>query len=63
MDFDDYLRYQAANYRQLAEAAESETDKEEYLDLAATCEEVANEIEAQSTDCRADRNWALPDTR
>jgi len=49
MEFDDYLRYQAANYRQLADKAENETDKEEFLDLAATCEEIANDIEDRLT--------------
>lgn len=49
MEFDDYLRYQAANYRELAEKAESPSDKEEYLDLAVTCEEIANDIEDRLT--------------
>jgi hypothetical protein len=45
MDWDDYLREQAAMYRQLAENAEDAFIKQELLDLAATCEEVANNIE------------------
>ena len=44
MDWDDYLRHEAAMYRQLAEKAEN-VDKQELLDLAAVCEEVANNIE------------------
>ena len=45
MDWDDYLRQQAAMYRQLAEQAEDVFVKQELLDLAAVCEEVANNIE------------------
>jgi hypothetical protein len=49
MDWDDYLRGEAAIYRQLAEKSEHICDKEELLDLAAVCEEVANSIEARLT--------------
>ena len=45
MDWDDYLRDQAAHYRQLAESAEDPLIKQEHLELAAICEEVANHIE------------------
>ena len=45
MDWADYLRDQAAKYRQLAETAENLSVKEEPLDLAAICEETANNIE------------------
>jgi hypothetical protein len=45
MDWADYLRDQAAKYRQLAETAEDLRIKQELLDLAAICEEVANNIE------------------
>jgi hypothetical protein len=45
MDWDDYLREQAALYRQLAEKAEDAFVKQELLDLAVVCEEVANNIE------------------
>jgi hypothetical protein len=45
MDWDDYLRQQGAMYRQLAEKAEDAFIKQELLDLAAVCEEVANNIE------------------
>jgi hypothetical protein len=45
MDWADYLREEAAKYRQLAETADDPVLKEELLDLAATCEEVANNIE------------------
>ena len=41
----DYLREEAARYRQLAELAEDAAAKEELLELAAVCEEVANEID------------------
>ena len=45
MDWADYLRDEAAKFRQLAEAAEDPSIKQELLDLAAVCEEVANNIE------------------
>jgi hypothetical protein len=45
MDWADYLRDQATTYRQLAETAEDLSIKQELLDLAAVCEEVANKIE------------------
>jgi hypothetical protein len=41
MDWADYLRDQAAKYRQLAETAEDLSVKRELLDLAAICEEVS----------------------
>jgi len=47
MDWDDYLRHEAAIYRQLAEKTEN-VGKQELLDLAAVCEEVANSIEDRS---------------
>ena len=43
--YSDYLRDQAANYRKLAEKAEDVFIKQEFLDLAAVCEEVANNID------------------
>jgi hypothetical protein len=49
MDYADYLREQAAKYRQLAEAADHPFIKQEFLDLAAVCEEVANTIEDRLT--------------
>jgi hypothetical protein len=45
MDWADYLRDQAAKYRQLAETAEDLPAMQELLDLAAICEEAANNIE------------------
>jgi hypothetical protein len=45
MHYSDYLREQAAEYRQLAEIAEDASVKQEFLELAAVCEEVANEID------------------
>jgi hypothetical protein len=45
MDWADYLRDQAAKYRQLAETAEDPFIKQEFVELAAVCEEVANSIE------------------
>ena len=45
MDWADYLRDEAAKYRQLAKAAEDLAIKRELLDLAAVCEEAAEKIE------------------
>ncbi len=45
MDFDDYLRDQAEKFRQLAEKAEDSFVKQELIELASVCEEVANHIE------------------
>jgi len=45
MDWDDYLRQQAAIYRRLAEKTEDAFIGQELLELAAVCEEVANNIE------------------
>ena len=41
MDWADYLRDEAAKYRQLAETAEDLSIKQELLDLAAVCEGAA----------------------
>jgi len=49
MDWDDYFRQHAAIYRQLAENAEDAFIKQDLLDLAAVCEEVANDIEDRRT--------------
>jgi hypothetical protein len=49
MHYSDYLPEQAATYRQFAEAAEDAVAKQELLELAAVCEEVANEIGDQRT--------------
>ena len=49
MDWDDYLRHEAATYRQLAEKPENVFGKQELLDLAAVCEEVANSIRIKAT--------------
>ena len=49
MDWDDYLRDQAAHYRQLAETAEDPLIKQEHFELAAVCEEVATHIEDRQT--------------
>jgi hypothetical protein len=45
MDWDDYFRQQAAMHWQLAQKTEGNFIKQELLDLAAVCEEVANKIE------------------
>ncbi len=44
MEWDDYLRQQAAMYRQLAEKAEDAVVKQEFLELADVCEDVANNV-------------------
>ncbi len=45
----DYYREQAAKYRELAESAKDAATKQEFLELAAACDEVADKID----DCRA----------
>ena len=49
MDWDDYFRQQAAMYRQLAQKTEDAFIKQELVDLAGVCEEVANNIEDRRT--------------
>ena len=49
MDWSDYLRDEAAKYRRLAETADDPLVKQEFLDLAAVCEEVADNIEDHLT--------------
>jgi ADP-ribose pyrophosphatase YjhB (NUDIX family) len=49
MDWDDYFRTEAAIYRQLAEETENSFGKQEFLELATVCEEVANSIEDRLT--------------
>ncbi len=45
----DYLRDQAVMYRKLAEQADDPFVKNEMLELASVCEEVANNIEDHLT--------------
>jgi hypothetical protein len=45
MHYSDYLREQAAKYQKLAETAEDAFAKQEFLELAVVCEEVASEID------------------
>jgi hypothetical protein len=45
MELSDYLRDQAVMYRKLAEQADDPVIKNEMLELASVCEEVANNIE------------------
>ena len=49
MDWPDYLRDQAAKYRQLAEQTDDPVIKNELLELASVCEEVASNIEDHLT--------------
>jgi hypothetical protein len=49
MDWPDYLRDQAKMYRQLAEQADDPAVKNEMLDLASVCEDVASDIEDHLT--------------
>ncbi len=49
MPYDEYLRDQAAKYRKLAEESDDSFIIQELLDLAAVCEEVANNIEDRLT--------------
>ena len=41
----EYYREQASYYRMLAASAENGAAKQEYLDLAAVCEETADNID------------------
>ena len=45
----DYYREQAAHYRELADQAKDAAAKQEFLELAAACEEAADKMD----DCRA----------
>jgi len=49
MELADHLRDQAVMYRKLAEHADDPVVKNELLDLASVCEEVANNIEDHLT--------------
>jgi len=49
MDWPDYLRDQAAMYRQLAEQTDDSAVQNEMLELASVCEEVANNIDDHLT--------------
>ena len=49
MEWADYLRDEAAKYRQLAEQIDDPVVKSEMLELASACEEVANNIEDRLT--------------
>ena len=49
MDWPDYLRNQATMYRQQAEQTDDPIFKNELLELASVCEEVANNIEDHLT--------------
>ncbi len=49
LDFDDYLRDEAAKYRKLAEQTVNELLKKELCELAEICEEVANKFEDHMT--------------
>jgi hypothetical protein len=49
MDWADYLREEAAKYRELAEQTDDPVIKNEMLELASVCEEVANNIEDHLT--------------
>jgi rubrerythrin len=49
MELDDYLRDLARFYRQLAATAQGPDVRDEYLDLASVCEEVANDVEEHMT--------------
>ncbi len=41
----DYLREQAVKYRDFAKKSEKSAVKQEFFDLAAVCEEVADQID------------------
>jgi hypothetical protein len=47
MEYSDYLRDEAVRYRELAEKNQDSFAKKEFLELAAICEEVANDMDDQ----------------
>jgi hypothetical protein len=47
MEYSDYLRDQAARYRELAAKNRDSFAKREFLELADICEEVANNMDDQ----------------
>jgi hypothetical protein len=49
MDWPDYLRDQAAMYRKLAEQTDDPIVKNELLELASVCDEIADNIEDHPT--------------
>jgi hypothetical protein len=49
MEWSDYLRDEAKKYRQAAEQTDDPAIKDELLELASVCEEVANNIEDHLT--------------
>jgi hypothetical protein len=49
MNFDDYLRDEAHKYRQQADEAEDQVVKQELLELAYVCDQIANDIEDRMT--------------
>jgi hypothetical protein len=49
MDWPDYLRDQANMYRKQAEETDDPVVKDELLELASVCEEVADNIENHLT--------------
>jgi hypothetical protein len=46
-EYSDYLRDEAAKYRELAAKDQDVGAKREFLELATICEEVANEMDDQ----------------
>jgi hypothetical protein len=49
MDYSDYLRERAAEYRQLAEASGNPTVRQDLFESAAIYEEVANDVDDRRT--------------
>jgi len=53
LHYSDYLREQAEQYRALAANATDPAIKQELLELAEVCEEVANRIDDRRANCRS----------
>jgi hypothetical protein len=49
LDWPDYLRDEAAKWRRLAEQTDDPVMKDEMLELAPVCEEVASNVEDRLT--------------
>jgi hypothetical protein len=45
MEYSDYLREQAAEYRMLAEASTNAVERQDFFESAEICDEVANEVD------------------
>jgi hypothetical protein len=45
MEYSDYLREQAAEYRMLAEASTNAVERQDFFESAEICDEVADQVD------------------